>query len=80
MMPDLNGIQICRILQADPRLKNAPIIFLTAKGEETDRISGFETGCDDNICKSFIINELILRAPSILHRVTKGSSEEVKRL
>lgn len=80
MMPDLNGIQICRILRADPRLKNTPIIFLTAKGEETDRIAGFETGCDDYICKPFIIKELMLRVQSILRRVVQGTSEEIKRL
>jgi two-component system phosphate regulon response regulator PhoB len=53
MMPDLNGIQLCRILRADPRLARVPIIFLTARTEEADRINGFETGCDDYICKPF---------------------------
>jgi two-component system phosphate regulon response regulator PhoB len=80
MMPDLNGIQICRILRADPRLRNIPIVFLTAKGEETDRIAGFESGCDDYICKPFNTKELILRVQSILRRVVKGASEEIKRL
>jgi two-component system, OmpR family, phosphate regulon response regulator PhoB len=80
MMPDLNGIQICRILRADPRLKNIPIIFLTAKGEETDRISGFESGCDDYICKPFSTKELILRVQSIFRRVVKSTSEEINRL
>ena len=80
MMPDLNGIQICRILRADPRLKNIPIIFLTAKGEETDRISGFESGGDDYICKPFSTKELILRVQSIFRRVVKSTSEEINRL
>jgi two-component system phosphate regulon response regulator PhoB len=54
-MPDLNGTLICHVLQADPKLKNMPIVFLTAKGAEADRIAGFETRCDGCICKPFII-------------------------
>jgi two-component system, OmpR family, phosphate regulon response regulator PhoB len=80
MMPDLNGIQICRILRADPRLKHIPIIFLTARSEEADRISGFETGCDDYICKPFSIKELILRIQSILRRTSENAADSVKRL
>ncbi|HUJ43522.1 MAG TPA: response regulator transcription factor [Opitutaceae bacterium] len=80
MMPDLNGIQICRILRADSKLKNVPIVFLTAKGEEADRITGFETGCDDYICKPFSIKELILRVQSILHRVSQGASDDKRIL
>ena len=53
MMPELNGIQICRLLRADPQLKKVPVIFLTAKAEENDRIQGLETGADDYICKPF---------------------------
>ncbi|MCK9623061.1 MAG: response regulator transcription factor [Methylobacter sp.] len=80
MMPDLNGTQICRILRADPKLKNVPIIFLTAKAEENDRIAGLEVGCDDYICKPFNIKELILRIQSILRRATEGVPEEIKRV
>jgi len=80
MMPDLNGIQICRILRADPKLKHVPIIFLTAKTEEADRIAGFETGCDDYICKPFSTKELILRIQSIFRRSTEVDSGEIKRL
>ena len=80
MMPDLSGIQICRILRADQKLKNVPIVFLTAKGEESDRITGFETGCDDYICKPFSIKELVLRVQSILHRSSQRASDEIKLL
>ena len=80
MMPDLNGMQICRIIRADPRLQQVPIIFLTAKAEENDRISGFETGCDDYICKPFSTKELVLRVQSILRRATEGVPEETRRL
>jgi two-component system, OmpR family, phosphate regulon response regulator PhoB len=80
MMPDLNGVQICRLLRADPQLKNVPVIFLTAKAEEADRIQGLETGADDYICKPFSTKELVLRVQSILRRVSEGSSEDVKKL
>jgi two-component system phosphate regulon response regulator PhoB len=80
MMPDLNGIQVCRILRADPRLARVPIIFLTAKAEECDRISGFETGCDDYICKPFSTKELVLRVQTILRRTDKGETPNLKRL
>jgi len=80
MMPDLNGIQVCRILRADPRLVHVPIIFLTAKAEEIDRIAGFETGCDDYICKPFSPKELVLRVQSIFRRAGNVAAPEVKRL
>jgi two-component system phosphate regulon response regulator PhoB len=80
MMPDLNGMQICRIIRADPRLQQVPIIFLTAKAEESDRISGFETGCDDYICKPFSTKELVLRVQSILRRVSDEAPAEAKHL
>ncbi|MFH1496974.1 MAG: response regulator transcription factor [Verrucomicrobiota bacterium] len=69
MMPDLNGIQICRMLRADPKLKRVPVIFLTAKAEESDRIQGLETGADDYICKPFSTKELVLRVQTILRRL-----------
>lgn len=80
MMPDLNGIQICRILRADPKLKQIPIIFLTARAEEADRIAGFETGCDDYVCKPFSIKELILRIQSIFRRAAEDVLENIKQL
>lgn len=75
MMPELNGIQICRMLRADPQLKNVPVIFLTAKAEEGDRILGFEVGADDYICKPFSMRELVLRVQSLLRRYNEGSAE-----
>lgn len=80
MMPDLNGIQICRMLRADPKLKRVPIIFLTAKAEENDRIQGLETGADDYIAKPFSTKELVLRVQSILRRLTDGQGDEPKKL
>jgi two-component system phosphate regulon response regulator PhoB len=80
MMPDLNGIQICRLLRADPQLKNVPVIFLTAKAEESDRIQGLETGADDYICKPFSTKELVLRVSTVLRRVTEVEVEDAKKL
>ena len=78
MMPDLNGIQICRMLRADPKLKKVPVIFLTAKAEESDRIQGLETGADDYLCKPFSTKELVLRVQTILRRVNDGAVETPK--
>jgi two-component system phosphate regulon response regulator PhoB len=69
MMPDLSGIQVCRILRADPKLARVPIIFLTAKAESHDRIEGLESGADDYLSKPFSPKELVLRVESILRRV-----------
>lgn len=80
MMPDLNGIQICRMLRADPKLKRVPVIFLTAKAEENDRVQGLETGADDYICKPFSTKELALRVQTILRRLAEAAPEEPKRL
>ncbi len=75
MMPDLNGIQICRMLRADAKLKKVPVIFLTAKAEESDRIQGLEVGADDYICKPFSTKELVLRVQTILRRLNEGLVE-----
>ena len=75
MMPDLGGIQICRMLRADMKLKKVPVIFLTAKAEESDRIQGLEVGADDYICKPFSTKELTLRVQTILRRLNDGVVE-----
>jgi two-component system phosphate regulon response regulator PhoB len=80
MMPDLNGIQICRMLRADPKLKKVPVIFLTAKTEENDRVQGLEIGADDYICKPFSTKELTLRVQTILRRLTEAAPEAPKHL
>lgn len=74
MMPDLSGIQLCRMLRADPAIKNVPIIFLTAKAEEHDRVQGLETGADDYICKPFSTKELVLRVQALLRRTHPKSA------
>lgn len=73
MMPDLSGIQVCRLIRQESILKGVPIIFLSAKTEEGDRIEGFESGADDYVCKPFSPKELMLRVLAILKR---GSESE----
>jgi two-component system phosphate regulon response regulator PhoB len=80
MMPEINGIQICRMLRADPKLKQVPVIFLTAKVEENDRIQGLETGADDYVCKPFSTKELVLRVQNILKRSGGQEGEEPVKL
>jgi phosphate regulon transcriptional regulator PhoB len=68
MLPDLDGMEICKRLRADERLKNIPIIFLTAKGEEVDRVVGLEIGADDYVVKPFSPRELVARVKAVLRR------------
>lgn len=74
MMPELSGIQLCRIIRADPVTKEIPIIFLSARGEVEDRIKGLEAGAEDYISKPFNTNELLLRISKMLRRL--GSRSE----
>jgi two-component system phosphate regulon response regulator PhoB len=80
MMPHLSGIQICRILRADPKLAKAPIIFLTAKAEPQDRIEGLESGADDYLGKPFSPKELVLRVESILRRIAAPKEPTAAKL
>ena len=75
MMPELNGLQLCKMVRSDPNMNTIPIIFLTARGEVEDRIKGLESGGDDYMAKPFNTKELLLRVGNILSR--KGSNESV---
>ncbi len=68
MLPDLDGIEICKRVRADERLKSLPIIFLTARGEEIDRVVGLEIGADDYVVKPFSPRELVARVKAVLRR------------
>ena len=68
MMPELSGIQLCRIVRADPSMKDIPVIFLSARGEVEDRIKGLEAGAEDYVSKPFNNNELMLRISKMLKR------------
>jgi two-component system phosphate regulon response regulator PhoB len=73
MLPKMDGFELCRAFKQDAKLKNIPIIMLTAKGEEVDRIVGLELGADDYVVKPFSPRELVLRVKAILKR---GKIEE----
>jgi two-component system, OmpR family, alkaline phosphatase synthesis response regulator PhoP len=68
MLPDVDGFEICKKLRADDRLKDLPVIFLTAKGEEIDRVLGLEIGADDYVVKPFSPRELVARVRAVLRR------------
>jgi phosphate regulon transcriptional regulator PhoB len=75
MMPGIQGMELCRILRNDPRTKYLPIIMLTAKTEEVDRILGLEMGADDYITKPFSPRELIARIKAVLRRSKRALPE-----
>lgn len=77
MLPDLSGIDICKQIKKDPKLKSIPVIMLTAKSEEADKIRGFETGADDYVTKPFSTKELILRVHALLKRIKPSLTEDI---
>ena len=79
MLPGLDGTEVCRQLKADPKTATIPIIMLTAKAEEVDRIVGLELGADDYVTKPFSPRELALRVKTILRR-TAGLAEPTEIL
>jgi two-component system phosphate regulon response regulator PhoB len=70
MLPDLPGTDVCRQIRSDARLRDLPILMLTAKAEEVDRVVGFELGADDYVTKPFSPRELTLRVSAILRRAS----------
>ncbi|MDC0625085.1 phosphate regulon transcriptional regulator PhoB [Alphaproteobacteria bacterium] len=76
MLPKLSGIELCRKVRTNKKIKNIPIIMLTARGEEEDRLKGLEMGADDYVTKPFSINELLARAKAVLKRIRPIFAEE----
>ncbi len=68
MLPDVPGTEVCRQLKSDPRTRHVPVVMLTAKGDEVDRVVGFELGADDYVTKPFSVRELALRLKAVLRR------------
>jgi two-component system phosphate regulon response regulator PhoB len=77
MLPGLSGIELCRRLRARPETKSLPIIMLTARGEESERIRGLATGADDYIVKPFSVPELIARVRALLRRASPERMADV---
>lgn len=68
MLPGIDGLEICRRIRNDTRMRGLPVIFLTARGEEFDRVLGLELGADDYITKPFSVRELVARVKAVLRR------------
>jgi len=78
MLPDADGLEVCKHLKKEPRFSSIPIIMLTAKGDETDRVLGLELGADDYITKPFSPKELVARVKAVLRR--KEPQEATQRI
>lgn len=76
MLPDGSGLTLCRDIKSDTKTKHIPVIILTAKTEEVDRVVGFELGADDYVTKPFSVRELILRVKAILKRRVDSPQQE----
>ena len=76
MLPKLSGIEVCRRIRGRPETRNLPIIMLTARGEETDRVRGLDTGADDYMTKPFSMTELIARIRAVLRRTRPGLADD----
>jgi two-component system phosphate regulon response regulator PhoB len=78
MLPEVDGLEVCKILRRDPATAGVPVIMLTARASEVDRVLGLELGADDYVTKPFSPRELVLRVKNLLRRRT-GPEEEVER-
>ncbi|MBN2575917.1 MAG: response regulator [Deltaproteobacteria bacterium] len=75
MLPDVSGLEICRNLKSDASLRSIPVIMLTARSEEIDRVVGFELGADDYVVKPFSVRELVLRIAAVLRRAQATATD-----
>ena len=76
MLPEVDGLIVCRLLKNDPRTKKIPIIMLTAKTDESDRVTGLELGADDYIPKPFSPREVVLRVNAVLRRLNASKEPD----
>ncbi|HEY1224571.1 MAG TPA: phosphate regulon transcriptional regulator PhoB [Brevundimonas sp.] len=76
MLPKLSGIEVCRRIRGRPETRNLPIIMLTARGEESDRVRGLDTGADDYLTKPFAMTELQARIRAVLRRIRPGLADD----
>jgi len=78
MLPDVSGTTVCKTLKKEPSTRDIPVIMVTAKGEEIDRVVGFELGADDYVVKPFSVRELLLRVGAVLRRKDAPSADFVE--
>jgi two-component system phosphate regulon response regulator PhoB len=76
MLPKISGIEVCRRLRQRNETRNVPIVMLTARGEESDRVRGLDTGADDYVVKPFSMTELTARIRAVLRRLRPGLAED----
>ena len=76
MLPKLSGIEVCRRIRGRSETRNLPIIMLTARGEESDRVRGLDTGADDYLTKPFSMTELTARIRAVLRRIRPGLADD----
>ena len=75
MLPDMSGLDVCRAIRRDPRTEAVPVLMLTARAEELDRVAGFEVGADDYVCKPFSVRELLLRIEARLRAARRAPED-----
>jgi two-component system phosphate regulon response regulator PhoB len=78
MLPDIPGTEVCRQIKASPRARNVPVLMLTARTDEVDRVVGFEVGADDFVTKPFSVRELVLRIRAILRRGAGAGADQAR--
>jgi two-component system, OmpR family, phosphate regulon response regulator PhoB len=80
MLPEISGLDLCRMIKSNPETENVPILMLSARIEEIDRVLGFELGADDYVVKPFSPRELVLRIRAILRRLSQDREQELLRV
>lgn len=80
MLPEISGLDLCRMIKSNPETENVPILMLSARIEEIDRVLGFELGADDYVVKPFSPRELVLRIRAILRRLSQDRERELLRV
>ena len=78
MLPGMSGMELCRRLRREDQTRRTPIIMLTAKASETDRVAGLDLGADDYITKPFSVRELLARVRAVLRRADEGPARFMK--
>jgi len=79
MLPRVSGIEVCRQIRRTPAWKDLPVIILTARGEEGDRVRGLDSGADDYVVKPFSPNELVARLRAVIRRARPAAADEILR-
>jgi DNA-binding response OmpR family regulator len=80
MLPEVDGLEVCKLLRRDPATSGIPIIMVTAKAAEIDRVVGLELGADDYVTKPFSPRELVLRVRNLLRRRTEGEEDKPQKM